>query len=59
MSSDSDKGLAVTAHDMAKNIWYDSKGTSPKIQDAGEFLKLVDACAKALKGALINGNSFK
>ncbi|PTR07788.1 hypothetical protein LV780_09565 [Cereibacter azotoformans] len=42
--------VAVTAYNMARDIWLTSKDHSPRLDDQAEFLMLVANCSQALKG---------
>lgn len=41
-------GRARVAYEMARDMWIASKQSMPKLEDEGEFLKLVANCTHAL-----------
>lgn len=43
------ENVAATAYTMAKDLWFEKHQKNPSMDDE-DFLKLVNSCAKSLKG---------
>lgn len=44
------EAVAFTAYQMAKDLWYETHKSSPKLAQQAEFLHLVGNCSQALQG---------